>query len=191
KGNIVVEGNYQVGMKISGRNTNLNTDITNTNRIIVKNQNAIGMVARDNSNIATNNNGSNINIDGKYSFGMYGNGHMIGDRLTNNGTITLKGNDQVGMYADNGSKAINHGNINLDGSNGVGMWANGNGSEVTNKGTITLRGTGTDINDSTNTNDDKYPGNRELGKDNHGNIGMKATAGGKIINKGKIIFNNQ
>jgi hypothetical protein len=181
-----VDGDYEVGMKVDDKHPG---ELKNSNTINVKNKTSIGMVVRDGQNKGVNDQTGTINVDGKYSFGMYSNGKDT--KITNNGTINLTGNDQVGMYVDNGSTAINetNGHINLNGSNGVGMYADGHGSQIINNGTITLRGKGTNIDDSSNNG---YTGSdTEYGKDDHGNIAMKATNGGRIINKGHIKFENK
>ena len=176
---ITVDGNNTIGMRVDDKHSG---ELTNSGTINIKNKTSIGMVARDQNNSATNS--GTINIESKYSFGMYGNGEKA--TIKNTKTINLNKNDQVGMYVQNGSHALNTGTINLNDSNGVGMWAEGKDSTITNNGTITLRGTGTDIGPGTQPSS-----GGELGKDNHGNIGMKATDGGRIINKGHITFSNK
>ena len=180
KGNtLTVDGKHRIGLKSDDKNIR---NIENNGTINVKNSNSIGMVVRDKSNKGFNNKGSNIDVNGKYSFGMYSNGEKA--EITNNGNINLNGNDQVGMYAGNHSNATNNGTIDLTKAhNGVGMWAD-NHATITNSknGVIILPGSGQDITDNTGIK------NGELGHGNHGNIGMKATNHGKIVNKGHIEF---
>ena len=109
---------------------------------------------------------------------------------SNSGVINLTKDGAIGMKAINSGQASNHGNINLNGSNQIGMLADG--GTVTNEidGTITLRGT-QDSSQGQSITDTKEFTNTTVGHDNHGNVGMKAVNGGKIINKGKIIFKNQ
>ncbi|WP_071124531.1 autotransporter-associated N-terminal domain-containing protein [Leptotrichia massiliensis] len=106
-----------------------------------------------------------INVNGKYSIGMYASG--AGSTATNNGDIFLNESNTTGIYADNGATAINNKNIttgsgtytntvgvylgkdsklinnpgasiNINAKNGVGVYLKG--GIVENYGTITVNG---------------------------------------------------
>ncbi|ERL25587.1 hypothetical protein, partial [Leptotrichia sp. oral taxon 225] len=106
-----------------------------------------------------------INVNGKYSIGMYASG--AGSTATNDGDIFLNESNTTGIYADNGATAINNKNIttgsgtytntvgvylgkdsklinnpgasiNINAKNGVGVYLKG--GIVENYGTITVNG---------------------------------------------------
>ncbi len=109
--------------------------------------------------------------------------------VKNEEKIILTGSHKVGMVALNGGEAVNNGTIDLTGAkDSIGMYADGKNSRIINEGTIILPGTRSD---SGNMDNFDKTGDHELGKDNHGNIGMKATNHGRIINKGTITFNKK
>ena len=106
-----------------------------------------------------------INVNGKYSIGMYASG--AGSTATNDGDIFLNESNTTGIYADNGATAINNktittgsgtytntvgvylgkdsklinnpgASININAKNGVGVYLKG--GIVENYGTITVNG---------------------------------------------------
>ena len=110
------------------------------------------------------NNGT-INVNGKYSIGMYGVGE--GTTVTNNHDIILNANSTIGIYVEEGAKAINNGiiktgtsglsgvtgvvlsknstlennnTIDIDSRSGVGVYLKG--GTIINRGTINVAGKG-------------------------------------------------
>ena len=129
-----------------------------------------GYSTTDTGNIV---NRGTINVNGKYSIGMYASGS--GSKATNDGNIVLNASNTTGIYADNGATAINNksittgsgtytntvgvylgkdsklinskgATININAKNGVGVYLKG--GTVANYGTITVNGAS-----KTNNND--------------------------------------
>lgn len=105
---------------------------------------------------------------------------QIGMSITGKGTaineqsIILNGGDQMGMVADGaGARIINKGTIDVNAAYGsTGMYAR-NGGTIENVGTIYLYGK------RISDNEDNYH-NKAIG-----------SGGGKIINRGKVVFKNK
>jgi len=156
-------GIYAAGTIENNGNIDFNTGIGNVGVYSVKNGNArntgtisvggsdpinkifsVGMAAGyigDSSTPATTGNIENngtINVNGKYSIGMYGVG--AGTTVTNNSDIILNANNTIGIYVEEGAKAINNGSIRTGASGlssvtGVVLSKN---STLDNRGTIDI-----------------------------------------------------
>jgi autotransporter beta-domain protein len=156
-------GIYAAGTIENNGNIDFNTGIGNVGVYSVKNGNArntgtisvggsdpinkifsVGMAAGyigDSSTPATTGNIENngtINVNGKYSIGMYGVG--AGTTVTNNSDIVLNANNTIGIYVEEGAKAINNGSIRTGASGlssvtGVVLSKN---STLDNRGTIDI-----------------------------------------------------
>jgi len=157
------------------------SDYSVNNKITVKNNNAIGVVviSKDNKENTVTNNGE-ISVEGEDSFGMFaeGKGATVVNATYN--TIYLNGHNQKGMYALNGGHVVNKGTIDLtNADHSFGMFADGKDAVIDNFGTIKLA---TENKNITNNNDNGF------GHDNKNNIGLKAINGGEIKNHGHIKF---
>ena len=174
---------------ISAKNTIKNKatieNKNNTKKIDLSGKSQVGLKIDDNN---PHTNSGVINISGEQSIGLAAVGKNSKITNTQGTHINISGKDSVGMYAKDGGYAVNEGDIVITGHNNIGMLADGNNSviENTKNGTIHLIG-----NDTTIDNDGTHNAYKELGRDKHGNVGMVATHGGKIINHGKIIFDKK
>ena len=82
-----------------------------------------------------------INVNGRYGIGMYGAGN--GTTVTNNNNIVLNANNTMGIYVENGAKAVNNGSIRtgVSGLSSVIGVVLGQNSILENNGTINISGT--------------------------------------------------
>lgn len=128
-------------------------------------------MSEDNGRTIVNNGRLNLSKEGQIGMSINGKGTAI-----NKGYIMLNGGDQTGMYADgDGAKIINRGTIDVKGG-AIGMYATNNGV-IENYGKIYLSGK----KDSTDASG--Y-------SDTHGNKAIVPN-GGRVVNKGEIIFKNK
>ena len=106
------------------------SNITNNGSIIGTGNDIAGMETSGKGFKAVNN--KDITLTGEYNYGM---GAIEGATAINekNATISINGNNSIGMGAENfGSEVINKGNIKINGNNAAGMLAE-NGGKVTNE----------------------------------------------------------
>lgn len=171
--NIVLQGLRQSwdkdGDKTNDTNSSGNVTNSSTGKIIGSVNNTIGMMASgtldDGINSWQNNWNSDTNFDGGKSF------------ASNLGTISLSGNNNIGIAIMNENKGSNSGDITLEGDNGVGIYNTGtftnsgnvnvsgkNGIGVYNNSIINLKG---NINIADNTNSLSA----------HGNVGIYSEGG--------------
>ena len=114
-----------IGMYGKGSGTN----VTNMKNINLSKENSTGIFTKDNA-VAKNETGANINLEEKNSVGIFGLASAAGKKidLTNNGTVTLKGEGSTGIFASNIENPIGSGIY-------TGALTN---SSIKNAGTITL-----------------------------------------------------
>lgn len=115
------------------------SNITNNGTITGTGDDIAGMETSGKGFKAVNN--KDIILTGEYNYGM---GAIEGATAINekNATISINGNNSVGMGAENfGSEAINKGNIKINGNNSVGMITEDSNSKIVNNGTIEVVGT--------------------------------------------------
>ena len=114
-----------IGMYGKGSGTN----VTNMKNINLSKENSTGIFTKDNA-VAKNETGANINLEEKNSVGIFGLASAAGKKidLTNNGTVTLKGEGSTGIFASNIENPI-----------GSGIYTGAlTDSSIKNTGTITL-----------------------------------------------------
>ena len=114
-----------IGMYGKGSGTN----VTNMENINLSKENSTGIFTKDNA-VAKNETGANINLEEKNSVGIFGLASVAGKKidLTNNGTVTLKGEGSTGIFASNVENPVGSGIY-------TGALAD---SSIKNTGTITL-----------------------------------------------------
>lgn len=114
-----------IGMYGKGSGTN----VTNMKNINLSKENSTGIFTKDDA-VAKNETGANINLEEKNSVGIFGLASAAGKKidLTNNGTVTLKGEGSTGIFASNVENPI---------GNGIYTGALTD-SSIKNTGTITL-----------------------------------------------------
>ena len=95
-----------IGMYGKGSGTN----VTNMKNINLSKENSTGIFTKDNA-VAKNETGANINLEEKNSVGIFGLASAAGKKidLTNNGTVTLKGEGSTGIFASNIENPIGSG----------------------------------------------------------------------------------
>ena len=120
---------YAVGIYGDG------SQINNTGTINIK-ENGIGIYTRDNTIPVVNQ--GNINGTGKGATGLFVDNGVIENALGI--TITISGDDSIGMAANKNGTIINNGNIIMSGNNVTGMFANIS-SKAVNNGLIDMSGT--------------------------------------------------
>ena len=150
---------------------------------------------------AIENNGQ-INVNGKYSIGLYGVGN--GTIVTNNSNIILNADNTIGIYVEEGAKAVNNGiiktgtsglsnvtgvvlgknstlennnRIDIDSASGAGVYLKG--GTIINRGNINVSGVGSN---------EVYQMNSDPTTKQMGDVVIDAPAGSptaKIIVKGK------
>ena len=114
-----------IGMYGKGSGTN----VTNMKNINLSKENSTGIFTKDDA-VAKNETGANINLEEKNSVGIFGLASAAGKKidLTNNGTVTLKGEGSTGIFASNVENPI-----------GSGIYTGAlTDSSIKNTGTITL-----------------------------------------------------
>ena len=114
-----------IGMYGKGSGTN----VTNMENINLSKENSTGIFTKDNA-VAKNEIGANINLEEKNSVGIFGLASAAGKKidLTNNGTVTLKGEGSTGIFASNVENPV-----------GSGIYTGAlTDSSIKNTGTITL-----------------------------------------------------
>ena len=119
---------YAVGIYGEG------SQINNTGNITMG-ENGIGLYTRDNTIPVVNQ--GNITGSGKGATGIF-----VDNGVAENGsgmTITITGDDSIGMVANKNGTIINNGTIIMSGNNVSGMFAN-IGSTAINRGTIDMTG---------------------------------------------------
>ena len=147
-------------------------------------------------------NNGQINVNGKYSIGMYGVGN--GTTVTNNNNIVLNADNTIGVYVEEGAKAVNNGiirtgasglsnvtgvvlgrnstlennnTINIDSASGAGVYLKG--GTIINRGNIHVSGVGSN---------EVYEMNSDPTTKRMGDVTIDAPAGSptaKIIVRGK------
>ena len=147
-------------------------------------------------------NNGQINVNGKYSIGMYGVGN--GTTVTNNNNIVLNADNTIGIYVEEGAKAVNNGiirtgasglsnvtgvvlgrnstlennnTINIDSASGAGVYLKG--GTIINRGNIHVSGVGSN---------EVYEMNSDPTTKRMGDVTIDAPAGSptaKIIVRGK------
>ena len=105
------------------------TQVKNKGNINLSEKNSTGIFTKDDA-VAENETGANINLEEKNSVGIFGLASAAGKKidLTNNGTVTLKGEGSTGIFASNIENPIGSGIY-------TGALTN---SSIKNTGTITL-----------------------------------------------------
>ena len=114
-----------IGMYGKGSGTN----VTNIKNINLSKENSTGIFTKDDA-VAKNETGANINLEEKNSVGIFGLASAAGKKidLTNNGTVTLKGEGSTGIFASNVENPV-----------GSGIYTGAlTDSSIKNTGTITL-----------------------------------------------------
>ena len=114
-----------IGMYGKGSGTN----VTNMKNINLLKENSTGIFTKDDA-VAKNETGANINLEEKNSVGIFGLASVAGKKidLTNNGTVTLKGEGSTGIFASNVENPV-----------GSGIYTGAlTDSSIKNTGTITL-----------------------------------------------------
>ncbi|KDE67629.1 membrane protein, partial [Fusobacterium necrophorum BFTR-2] len=137
-GNINVNSKESIGML--GQNV---SSITNNKTITLSGEKGIGMLAKDTSSTADNN--DTINVNGKESLGMLG---EDSGTVKNNKTISVTAEKGVGIFVrDNGAgkgsgtgENTSTGTITLENKEAVGIFSKNNGTSdsAKNSGTINL-----------------------------------------------------
>ena len=147
-------------------------------------------------------NNGQINVNGKYSIGMYG--VRNGTTVTNNNNIVLNADNTIGIYVEEGAKAVNNGiirtgasglsnvtgvvlgrnstlennnTINIDSASGAGVYLKG--GTIINRGNIHVSGVGSN---------EVYEMNSDPTTKRMGDVTIDAPAGSptaKIIVRGK------
>ena len=147
-------------------------------------------------------NNGQINVNGKYSIGMYGVGN--GTTVTNNNNIVLNADNTIGVYVEEGAKAVNNGiirtgasglsnvtgvvlgrnstlennnTINIDSASGAGVYLKG--GTIINRGNVHVSGVGSN---------EVYEMNSDPTTKRMGDVTIDAPAGSptaKIIVRGK------
>lgn len=115
--------------------TNSSGSVTNNNEISGKVSNMIGMMASGEITLGDVENNSNW---------QNGNSLNEGKALTtNNGTISLNGDNNIGMAVLNGNSGVlgENGEIKINGKDGTGIY--NDGGDITSKGTISVTGEST------------------------------------------------
>ena len=113
-GEINLLGDKSTGIYVAGKGP---TEMDNNGKIIIgassdKNDPSIGMFSTNSENDGENAFSGTIEV-GKNSIGMAG---INGGELSNEGTITIKGDGGVGMYLADGTEGSNEGTIKTDGA---------------------------------------------------------------------------
>ena len=108
--------------------------INNTGNITVG-ENGIGLYTRNNPAAVVNK--GNITGTGKGAVGLFVDNGVVENNLGT--TITMTGDDSIGMVANKNGTIINNGDIIMSGNNVSGMFANINSHSV-NNGTIDMTG---------------------------------------------------
>ena len=114
-----------IGMYGKGSGTN----VTNMKNVNLSKENSTGIFTKDDA-VAKNETGANINLEEKNSVGIFGLASAAGKKidLTNNGTVTLKGEGSTGIFASNVENPV-----------GSGIYTGAlTDSSIKNIGTITL-----------------------------------------------------
>ena len=114
-----------IGMYGKGSGTN----VTNMKNINLSKENSTGIFTKDDA-VAKNETDANINLEEKNSVGIFGLASAASKKidLTNNGTITLKGEGSTGIFASNVENPV-----------GSGIYTGAlTDSSIKNTGTITL-----------------------------------------------------
>ncbi|WP_314013598.1 autotransporter-associated N-terminal domain-containing protein [Leptotrichia wadei] len=137
------------GIKVVGENstgmyaTDSGTTGENTGKITLSGENSTGMGAADSASITNKN---EISGTVKNVIGMYGKGS--GTQVKNKGNINLSEKNSTGIFTKDDAVAKNEtgANINLEEKNSVGIFglasAAGKKIDLTNNGTVTLKGEG-------------------------------------------------
>ena len=137
------------GIKVVGENstgmyaTDSGTTGENTGKITLSGENSTGMGAADSASITNKN---EISGTVKNVIGMYGKGS--GTQVKNKGNINLSEKNSTGIFTKDDAVAENEtgANINLEEKNSVGIFglasAAGKKIDLTNNGTVTLKGEG-------------------------------------------------
>ena len=112
-GEINLLGDKSTGIYVAGKGP---TEMDNNGKIIIgassdRNNPSIGMFSTNSENDGENAFSGTIEV-GKNSIGMAG---INGEELSNEGTITIKGDGGVGMYLADGTEGSNEGTIKTDG----------------------------------------------------------------------------
>ena len=114
-----------IGMYGKGSGTN----VTNMKNVNLSKENSTGIFTKDDA-VAKNETGANINLEEKNSVGIFGLASAAGKKidLTNNGTVTLKGEGSTGIFASNVENPV-----------GSGIYTGAlTDTSIKNTGTITL-----------------------------------------------------
>lgn len=167
--NLDLENNGTITVSGNGMAAGDNSTLQNNGAITSNGYRAYGMTATSGSTLANSATGT-ITMNRPYGYGMAlsgTSGTLTNDgaitlnntltaglyaansgtspaaiSVTNNGTITGKGRDNVGISASgSGITATNNGTLNMQGNNNAGIVVNGAGSTVANTGQINISGT--------------------------------------------------
>ena len=202
----VIKGQFRYGMALEDKESKgINYGTINMEYEAKKYQDisgsnyAVGMISYDSGEAI---NKKDIDLNGNHEIGMKADGgtnssgKSIKSKVRNEGIINVNKTHSIGLLAaSSGAYAVNeeHGKIYLNSTDGIGMLAEGPDSTVENRGEIYLSGESKDGKGNiknTSKNIYEHEGTIQYGIDNNRNVAMEARDGGKIINKGKIIFKN-
>ena len=141
--NLDLENNGTITVSGNGMSAGDNSTLQNNGAITSNGYRAYGMTATSGSTLANSATGT-ITMNQPYGYGMALSG--TSGTLTNDGAITLNNISSSGLYAANsgtspaGISVTNNGTITGKGSDNVGISASGSGITVTNSGTLNMQG---------------------------------------------------
>lgn len=141
--NLDLENNGTITVSGNGMAAGNNSTLQNNGAITSNGYRAYGMTATSGSDL-TNGKTGTITMNQPYGYGMAISG--TSGTLTNDGAITLNNISTAGLYAANSGTSpatisvTNNGTITGKGRDNVGISASGSGITVTNNGTLNMQG---------------------------------------------------
>ena len=196
-GTIKLNGANSAGIALPGRagQSYLHTAL-NTNKIELNGEKSFGIAVPSNSDLSLgssviNDVNGEILVNGDKSGGMVAQSNTMNSDVINKGTISVKGEDSFGIYADNMNSEIrNDGSINLSNSKKSIAMRNEGGSLV-NNANITIEGGEQNIGMYSSSGGVHNFGNINI-NNGLGNIGvMLKNSGASAINSGDIIIKGE